>query len=209
MSHLILTPTRGDRPKLLEHCRNQVRRFTASYNIHVLVDYKPKSFKPDLKDRIKEGYDEALRLGVDWVIIVEDDDYYPTDYLHKVLMQCDKSDFIGCEFSYYYNLKNRTWDKLVHKGRSSLYTTAFRVSAMKNFAWNRADDVFLDINIWNYAKRFRRTFIDAGAIGIKTGMGLCGGKGHKTVFKNRDPELNWLQSRVDKESFEFYKSLTL
>src|SRR6188768_977186 len=166
MSHLILTPTRGDRTQLMEHCRKQVKSFTTSYGIHCIVDYAPeKKEKKDLKERIWYGYKEAVKLGVDWVVIVEDDDQYPTDYLHKVLLTADRSDFIGCEFSYYYNLKNRTWDKLEHRGRSSLYTTTFRVSAMKNFAWHRADDVFLDINLWHYAKRFRRTFIDAGAIG--------------------------------------------
>jgi hypothetical protein len=209
MSHIIVTPSRGDRPQLLEHCRKQVLGQTAAYNYHCVVDYKPNNFKPDLKDRIKVGYDHALELGADWIVIMEDDDAYDKNYLHRVLLNCDKSDFIGCEFSYYYNLKNRTWDKLIHKGRSSLYTTAFRVSAMKTFAWHRAHDVFLDQNIWNYAKRFRRTFIDAGAIGIKHGTGLTGGKGHKMVFRNRDPELKWLESRVDKESLEFYKALEL
>ncbi len=209
MSHLIITPTRGDRPELLEHCRKQVMNFTTCYQAHGVIDYKPKTYKPDLTDRIKSGYEKALQYGYDWVVIVEDDDFYPADYLHKVLLNADRSDFIGCEHSFYYNLKNRTWDKLIHKGRSSLYTTAFRVSAMKNFAWHRADDVFLDINLWHYAKRFRRTFIDAGAIGIKHGIGLTGGKGHRTIFRNQDPEMLWLASKVDKDSFEFYKSLAV
>lgn len=210
MSHIIITPTRGDRPELLKHCIWQVNRFTTSADSHLLVNYAPeKKDKKDLKERIKYGYDEAVKMGVDWIVIAEDDDWYSQDYLHSVLLKADTSDFIGCEFSYYYNLVNRTWDKLEHKGRSSLYTTAFRVSAMENFAWHRADDVFLDINIWNYAKRFRRTFINAGAIGIKHGIGLTGGKGHKTIFRNRDPELKWLEARVDKESMEFYKSLSL
>ena len=209
MSHCLLTVTRGDRPQLLEHCKQQAHNFTASIGTHIIIDYKPKSFKPDLTERVKAGYDEAVRLGIDWIMIIEDDDFYDKNYLHRVLLKCDTSDFIGCEHSIYFNLKNRTWDKLIHKGRSSLYTTAFRVSAMKNFAWHRAHDVFLDQNIWNYAKRFRRTFIDAGAIGIKHGIGLTGGKGHTTIFKNCDPELTWLENNVSKESFEFYRSLEL
>jgi hypothetical protein len=210
MSYIIVTPTRGDRFELMDHCSRQVKRFENSFETHLWINYKPNSDKPDLKERIKYGYDEAVKMGVDFVVIIEDDDAYPKDYLSKVVAQFDKSDFIGCEFSYYYNMKNRTWDKLVHKGRSSLYTTAFRVSAMKNFAWHRADDVFLDINIWNYAKRFRRTFIDAGAIGIKGhGFGLTGGNGHKMVMRNKDIDLSWLKSRVDEESFNFYSRLAL
>jgi hypothetical protein len=208
MSHMIVTPTRGDRPELLANCKRQVSRFDTSYEIHCIVDFAPDS-KPDIKERIRNGYETAIEHGVEWVVILEDDDFYPKDYLSKVVAQFDKSDFIGCEFSYYFNLKNRTWDKLEHRGRSSLYTTAFRVSAMKGFPWHRAHDVFLDQSIWNYAKRFRRTFVDAGAIGIKHGCGLTGGKGHRMVFKNRDPDLTWFESKVDKESFQFYKSLQL
>lgn len=208
MSHCLLTPTRGDRPQLLDHCKWQAGRFTTSIGSHLIVDYKPeKPDKKDLTERVWNGYKEAVKLGVDWVVMLEDDDWYHPEYLHSVLRVADKSDFIGCEFSYYYNIVNRTWDKLEHKGRSSLYTTAFRVSAMKNFAWHRAHDVFLDQNIWHYAKRFRRTFIEAGAIGIKHGIGLTGGKGHTMIMKNRDPELLWLKSRVDEKSFEFYKSI--
>lgn len=210
MSHLLLTPDRNDRPELLAHCQWQVNRFTTSPGSHLIVNYVPeKKEKKDLKERVWHGYKEAAKLGVDWIIVIENDDHYPAEYLHRVLLHADKSDFIGCEWSFYYNLRNRTWDKIPHKGRSSLYTTAFRVDVMKNFAWHRADDVFLDQNIWHYAKRFRRTFIDAGAIGIKTGLGLCGGRGHSMVLRNRDPELQWLESRVDKESIEFYKSLEL
>lgn len=209
MGHSLITVDRGDRRPLFNHCLNQVSRLTASFDSHIIINRPPKSFKPDIKERVHEGYLQAVDKGIDWLVMIESDDFYPAEYLHRVLLHADTSDFIGCEFSYYYNLVNRTWDKLEHKGRSSLYTTAFRVSAMKNFAWHRADDVFLDINIWNYAKRFRRTFINAGAIGIKHGIGLTGGKGHKTIFKNRDPELKWLEARVDKESMEFYKSLQL
>lgn len=210
MSHMLLTPTRGDRTELLKHCLRQVSRFTTSVDSHLVVDYKPeKKDKKDLKERVKYGYDEAVKLGVDWIVMIEDDDHYPAEYLHRVLLHADKADFIGCEWSYYYNLRNRTWDKISHPGRASLYTTAFRVSAMKNFAWHRADPVFLDINIWNYAKRFRRSFVDAGAIGIKHGKGLCGGKGHVLEMKHKDAEMKWLEAKVDKESFEFYKTLTL
>lgn len=210
MSHLLLTPDRGDRPTLLKHCVNQIERFTTSYDGHLIVNYAPeKKDKKDLTERVWYGYKEAVKLGVAFLILIENDDYYPAEYLHRVLLHADKADFIGCEFSYYYNLKNRTWDKIMHKGRASLYTTAFRVSAMKNFAWHRADPVFLDINIWNYAKRFRRSFVDAGAIGMKHGKGLCGGKGHVLEMKHKDPEMQWLESRVDKESMEFYKGLHL
>jgi hypothetical protein len=47
------------------------------------------------------------------------------------------------------------------------------------------------------------------SIGIKHGVGLCGGGGHKNTmwYKNEDPGMKWLASHVDKKSLEFYKSI--
>lgn len=207
MSHLLLTTTRGDRPKMLDQCKAQVKRFVTSFGIHCIVDYPPEKKGFDLTERVRYGYESALEHGVDWVVMIEDDDAYNKDYLHKVLTVSDQSDFIGCEFSYYYNVKLRTWERLYHPNRSSLFTTAFRVSAMKDFKWHLAHKLFLDIDIWRHARKYRSSFLDAGAVGIKGHeSGLTGGAGHKMHLKNADPDLRWLSSKVDQESLEFYKS---
>lgn len=210
MSILIITPDRGDRPQLLEHCKQQVSNF-ASKHEHLMVNYHAHNGNPDLTDRIKFGVDAANDGGFEWVVIVENDDAYPQDYILRMWPHFDRSDFIGCEFTYYANLRNRTWERSMHPNHSSLFTTAFRVSAMKDFKWKLAHKVFLDLDIWRYARKggFKRTFIDLGAIGIKHGIGLCGGKGHVQTFKNKDPELTWLKSKVTPESFEFYSKLEL
>lgn len=208
MSVALLTTTRNDRPKMLEHCREQVKRFTAHYDQHIIVNYEPTGKGFDLTERVYKGFKTAEAQGIDWIVMVEDDDAYKADYLHKLMLKFDTSDFIGCEFTYYYNIKLRTWERLYHPNRSSLFTTAFRVSAMKNFNWKLAHKLFLDIDIWRYARGHRVTFTDAGAVGIKGhGEGLAGGKGHVMKLKNQDPDLLWLAGKVDKESLEFYKSL--
>lgn len=209
MSVALLTTDRRDRPKMMQHCINQVGSFVSKHDLHIVVNYHPKTKGFDLTERFEMGYKQAKELGYEWLIVIESDDYYPADYLHKVMLNADKSDFIGCEFTYYYNIKLRTWERLYHPNRSSLFTTAFRVSAMEGFRWDIAHKLFLDIDIWQYAKRhnFRRTFTDAGAVGIKGhGEGMSGGKGHSMKLKNKDPDLKWLSSKVDKESLEFYKS---
>lgn len=209
MSHMILTPTRGDRPKMLAHCREQVARFTASPGIHKIIDFAPKGKDFDLKDRIKEGYDYAVDNKIDWIVIIEDDDAYLPGYLHDILPRTNDADFIGCEFTHYFNIKTRTHERLYHPNRSSLFTTAFRVSAMADFKWNKAHKLFIDIDIWQHARKYRRSFIDAGAIGIKGhGEGLAGGAGHRMKLKDHDPDWKWLASKVDSRSLEFYKSLT-
>lgn len=211
MSHIIVTPDRGDRKVMMDFCQTQVHRFNPGFGIHCMVDYAPKSNGFDLTERVHEGFKSAIETKVDWIILVESDDYYPIDYIENILSQAENSDFIGCEFTYYYNIKEKTWERLYHPNRSSLFCTAFRVSAMLDFKWHLAHKLFLDIDIWKYAKKngYRTTFIDAGAIGIKGhGFGLAGGKGHVMKLANKDPEMKWLQSKTDEQSFEFYKSLS-
>lgn len=208
MSCIVVTPTRGDRPEMLANCMRQIKTFNSAFNYHCLVDFKPKGNGFDLTERIFEGFKSAVENKISWVVIVEDDDFYPDDYLHKVMTKADTSDFIGCEFTFYYNIKHRIWERLYHPNRSSLFTTAFRVSAMLDFDWKRANKLFLDIDLWKHARKYRRSFIDAGAVGIKGhGFGLAGGKGHTMKLKNQDPDMKWLGSKVSKESLEFYKSI--
>lgn len=211
----IIVPDRGDRPQMREWCEHQVKQFHSDGHMFtVYVDFAPVNSKPDLIARIYQGIDVVKSKGIDFVFIVENDDMYPPEYLSK-MGNPEGYDFIGCEHSYYYNLRNLTWQRFDHAHRSSLFNTGFRISAMNGFQWEqliRKNDVFLDIEIWKWArKRNRRKikFVEGtGSIGIKHGIGLCGGKGHRMEMINKDPEMSWLKSRVDSGSFEFYKQLS-
>lgn len=201
-----LIPDRGDRPEFIEHCLKQVSNMGFDEVIH--VNYKPVSIDFDLKDRIYRGYKEAIEKKVDWVFVVENDDFYPKDYVSKFRPYLDNCEFIGDETTIYYHLKTRLYKKMVHHNRSSLFTTAFKVSAMATFDWKSAKMVYFDMDLWKFASKRKRAFIHTGAIGIKHSQGLCGGIGHKMQNGINDGNLNWLQSNVSKESFEFYKSLS-
>lgn len=208
MSIMLLTADRQDRPELLTHCKEQVSRFVSSFAEHQIIDYPAKNDRPDLTERVRVGYEYAKVQGYDWIAIIENDDHYKPEYLTQILRMTDGADFIGSEFTYYYNLRNRTWERTMHPNHSSLFCTAFRVSAMKDFKWNLANKVFLDLDLWEYARRFRRTFVELPAIGIKGhGQGLCGGKGHVQVMKNKDPDLAWLKSKIDEQSYNFYSTI--
>jgi hypothetical protein len=211
MSIAAITATRGDRPQFLEHCKYQVSMMQG-IDEHIIIDHPPVNAQPDLTQRVKEGVQIAKEKGHEWAVIIEDDDFYPADHVLRMWPHFDRADFIGCEFTFYINLRNRTWERTSHPNHSSLFCTAFRISAMDNFKWHLAHKVFLDRDLWNYAKKFRRSFIEMNAIGIKGGHSketLVGGKGHKGTFPNKDPELRWLKSKVDQESFEFYSKLEL
>lgn len=203
----IIVPDRGDRKQFYDHCLSQINRFTVKPKKLYLMNEKPLNNKFDLVFRIKQGVELAKRDGFEWVLIVENDDYYPDNYCERFLPFFDKHDFIGQEHSTYYNLRNRTYNRFDHHYRASLFTTAFRISSMNLFDWPDPDSPFLDIPLWQYARHKRRKFIETGAIGIKHAIGLCGGKGHKFVMRSKDPNLQWLKGQVDAQSFGFYKEM--
>jgi len=207
--YAIITPTR-DRPNMLEFCKYQVSQFTIQPSKHYIIDFEPLSDKVDIAARLQLGIEMAKSDGIDVCFVVEDDDFYDATYISR-FGDFKGIDFFGTEYSIYYNIKTKQWQYLYHDGRSSLYSTGFRVSAMERFNWHTQEHTpFVDIAMWKYSelKYFKRKFIlNSGAIGIKGhGEGATGGKGHIINLKNHDKEMVWLQSNTASEAFEFYKN---
>lgn len=168
------------------------------------VNYSPTGPGFDLIDRISEGVFRAQKDGFDWVFVIENDDAMPHDYFKRYLPYLETHDFIGDDKTYYYNIKTRRWSLFHHPYRSSLFTTAFRISALNNFEWPDNSKPFLDIELWKYAKNRKKKFIDSGAVGIKHNTGKCGGKGHLMKLHNPDPDLTWLKGKLSDYHIEFY-----
>lgn len=205
MKFCAIIPDRRDRPELTGHCLAQLRRMTTYPDEVLHINIVPADNRFDLISRIRSGFEIAASKGIDWCFIIENDDFYPANYFNRFTPYLDRHDFIGEDQTIYYNLRNQTHKTFGHQFRSSLFTTAFRISALNNFEWPGDENPFLDIEMWKYARYKRRAFINTGAIGIKHGLGLCGGKGHKMHMQNHDHDLNWLASHVDEMSFQFYK----
>lgn len=208
MNYCSITPNRGgERDSLLQFCAEQIKDMgiTTSY----IMNDPPKNGKPDLIPRIKAGIELAKRDGYEWVFIIESDDAYPSDYIQRYLPYMNAYDFIGDPWTTYYRLDTRRWSTEHHHGRASLFTTAFRVSALNDFKWPADDYVFLDIPLWKHAKRkYRCRFLKSGAVGIKGhGQGLVGGNGHRSKLKQEDICLNYLRQNVGARHFEFYNKL--
>lgn len=171
------------------------------------VDHKPTSNQIDLVERVRLGIEQARIDGFEYAFIVEDDDFYPADYFER--FDLGTFSFYGEQQTTYYNLKNRTHTTFKHFGRSSLFTTGFRIKDLDKFNWIVPGRRFLDIELWKYSETHpgMRSFTATGAIGIKHGLGLCGGKGHQMNMDNRDDGLKWLKENVDPEAFQFYTDL--
>jgi len=206
--YAIITPTR-DRPKMLEFCKYQVSKFTIQPEKHYIIDYPPVSTDVDISERVCLGVEMAKRDGIDLVFIVEDDDFYPFDYIERFRYLSDYQ-FFGSIRTTYYSLKNRTHQEFIHPSRSSLFTTGFRISAIDKFVWPKTANV--DVVLWEYVFKYCKYDVGAipktGALGIKGhGIGKTGGNGHNKKFSVIDPGYTWLKQTVSKEAFEFYMSL--
>lgn len=212
-SFCTITPTRGDRPELLEFCKHQLQRMTIRPAQSYFINYPPKSKHFDLTERVIEGVRRAALDGFDKVFIVEEDDFYNARYFeHFTFHGNDKIDFIGSRHTVYYSVRHQRYTEINHPGRSSLFTTGFKISSLNGFKWPDPTEVFLDLKLWEFAAKRKYTkFIDQDiapfAIGIKHGLGLCGGKGHTMTHKQWDDRLDYLCRHTDSEAFQFYVGL--
>ncbi|HMK58332.1 MAG TPA: hypothetical protein VK462_04715 [Nitrososphaeraceae archaeon] len=169
------------------------------------IDYPAKGDSVDIGDRVNEGIRMAKADGFDLCFVIENDDAYPQDYFER-FGNTDGYQFFGSQDTIYYHIFNRTWEITSHPGRSSLFTTGFRISALNGYTLP-INTPFVDIALWGHSKG-KKKFVNAGAIGIKGhGAGKMGGRGHIQVFPNKDPAFSWLKSHVDPVSFDFYMSL--
>lgn len=204
----VIIPNRPGREKLFDFCIYQLSQMTLKPDMVYNIDWPAIGDEVDISERVFDGVNRAKRDGFDLCFIIENDDYYPVDYFKRYGDMLH--DFFGSQETIYYNLINRTWSRLSHPMRSSLFTTGFRISAIEklNFQFPK-NTPFVDIALWKYAKPFCKKFIPhTGAVGIKGhGLGLSGGKAHSMLLNKPDPYFNWLRSNVSKEAFEFYMTL--
>jgi hypothetical protein len=206
MKFAVIIPTR-DRPKCFERCKEQLANQTLKPSKVYAISYPSESDEMDLVERVKIGVDVAHADGIDLVFIIEDDDAYPKDYFARFEPFFDKYEFFGDEYTTYYNIRNTTYRTWHHPSRSSLFTTGFKISALDLFNWPANNEKFLDIKLWEYARRKKKIFIKTGAVGIKGhGEGKTGGKGHIMKLTIHDKDLSFLKSKVN-GSFEFYQQL--
>lgn len=198
----VIIPDRNDRPEFTEHCFRQLDRMILKPAEIIHVNYSPIDEGIDLVERLHYGVMAAQSKEIDLVFVIENDDYYPSDYFLR-FGDLD-ADFFGDDLTYYYNIRNRTYKPIKHENRASLFTTGFRISKLGEFQFK--GDQFIDIQLWKYANNrgLRRRFVNSGAVGIKHGLGLCGGRGHVMKLNQSDDQMKWLRSKVDSESYRFY-----
>jgi hypothetical protein len=198
-----VTPTRGsDRLKFVEWQKYRVGQL--GYGAHYVVDYTPINTRQDIYNRIAVGVHKAIADGFKYVSIIEDDDYYPLDYLDNVKKLLEIAPVVGSDITTYYHIFNKGYIVMKHPGRSSLFTTSFHVDQFKTFPINPMG--YFDIALWKRVTNFNLSTEEL-ALGIKHGIGMCGGNGHTMRFPNKDLDGNFINSWLDAEALHFFNNI--
>ena len=207
MNITVVIPTRGDRPELLKQCQRLIDRQIRQPDRVIYCESNK-----GITGNVRRGYKD-VKDGI--VVIWEDDDYYPAHYLRSVENYWEQArddvEILGWEQSIYYHLgvlkyriiNNRTTNR---DGMSSLMSTTLKAGL--NIDWPADSYKWLDIKLWEQLDK--KQLIDGWqAIGIKHGIGLCGGKGHLSNFYRKedpdDPEMEFFYTFTDDE---FYRHLS-
>lgn len=214
----ILIPTRGDRKQFLEFALQQIERQTIKENgneiVIEIVSDKPLSDKPDITWRYQLGCARLVEQGCDFIVFWEDDDWYRKDYIEWMLnhwIDKGKPELIGLNHTIYYNIFTQQYMKWTH-AHASMFSTCISKEGVKKTNWGDPNYSFTDIVLW---KQLQGVLFQANpdiSCGIKHGIGLCGGGGHREKFdhyQKSDTNYEFLSSVVDEQAMNFYRTLSL
>jgi hypothetical protein len=206
----IIIPDRNDRPILLHNCMRMLAAQTLQPEIINVVNYLPKSEKCDITERYRTGYDQLRGKNLDLIAFIENDDYYCANYLEFMAKQwilSEKPDILGLNHTIYYHIRTFEHFTMFHNTRSSAMNTVIKPDL--DLKWGHDNDPYTDVWLWNLLKGIIITPEKEACLGIKHGIGLCGGQNHTDHmdrFINKDHDKAFLRSVMDLESFEFYSN---
>ena len=212
----IIIPDRGDRPELLKNCLRMLKTQTIQPVAVELVNHAPISERPDITERYRIGYDKLRNKNLDVIAFIENDDWYSPDYLETmVLAWCDhgKPTIFGTNYTYYYHIKLFQYFTMYHDQRSSAMSTLIKPDMY--FPWCPDNEPFTDLYLWQkFGNAGKDTIFKPKktiCMGIKHGIGLCGGKSHVdrlNRYEHLDTDKSFLKNimKEDSESFYFYSN---
>lgn len=207
----VLVPDRGDRPDFLENCIRMIKNQTLNDVYIKLVDYVPTSDDVDITQRYRVGYEFFRGLGFDCVLLMENDDYYSSNYIQTIIdewIKQGKPDILGTNYTLYYHIGLLKHETFVHHRRASAMNTLLKTDL--NIEWPVDDEPYTDLHLWKQLKGITFEPNELISIGIKHNVGKTGGHYHGSKlerYKNTDPQMDFLRANMDDESFNFYKSV--
>lgn len=210
----IIIPDRGDRPDFMANCYRQLPRQTMWSSIKTIrtMNAPPEDDAVDITKRYRQGYELISEEGkVDIIAFMENDDWYSPAYLEIMVSEWEaagKPDLFGPNFTMLYHLKLRKYFKWHHEQAAMAMDTLIRPGL--DFKWGLDHDPYADSWLWNTIPN-RKVWYPKNVIcvGMKHGVGKCGGKNHIDKLDRFDNEDNgFLQNTLDEDSFEFFDSMS-
>lgn len=215
----IIVPDRGDRPLFLENCRRIIseQKLLFPDMLHYeIIDQKEvePSDSVDIVQRVRIGYDKFTRVGADIIFIMENDDWYSTDYLQTMIDAWESfgsPDLFGTCYTVYYHMQLKAYNTMEHHQRSSLMNTMIRPGL--DIKWPVDIEPYLDLHLWQMPSIKTRVVFKPEkhiSIGMKHNIGKCGGALHAVDKKSErwyeNPDNGFLKATLDADSFEFYNN---
>jgi hypothetical protein len=221
-----IIPDRSDRPQFLEQCHKMLKKQTVPIDYIHLVNYEATSEKPDITQRYRKGYEWVSQYALfDVIFFIENDDYYCPTYIEEMLaawIANGKPDLFGTSYTYYYHIGLQSYFMMNHPERASAMNTMIKPNL--NISWPSDHEVYTDLHLWTHSHVLngaKKTWTPNHiiSIGIKHGVGLCGGRHHKDRLSRygmkgglgnesangvEDIHAGWLFANTDPESFKFY-----
>lgn len=206
----VLIPTRGDRKKFLNQAKKLLLNQTVKPNYIEIVDDAPVNNDVDITYRYRIGCERLFSKGCEIVLFWEDDDWYAPEYIETMVDEWKRArmpEIFGIGYSTYYHILGNKYMTIAHKGRASAMSTLVTKKVL-SINWGADNYAYTDIVLWKELKG--STFHPQKPInlGIKHGMGLCGGGGHTLDFQHynkTDFEKEYLKNIVGSD-FDFYKN---
>lgn len=149
---------------------------------------------------LRLGIEEVKKYNVEAVFIIEDDDYYSSQYLRVMMEKLQGYHLVGEVPTIYYNVIRRAWRYMKNTKHSSLFQTAFTPELLPLFEKSCSIDSlkFIDLKFYLAVSNERKYKINLFshenlAIGIKGLPGRMGiGVGHNDHL-NLIPDPDWGQ----------------
>ena len=198
-------PTLYNRGELLDFTYDRMVRQTLPLSYIEIIPSDGQEV--DITKKYVKGLDKLFDKGCDLVFLIEDDDYYPLDYVERMSEEWlaqRKPSIMGLSKTIYYHVvanKYHIFDNISH---CAAFTTLVSKEA-KYFGLCKDNYPYYDVRLWqNNLGVF--TTLDNNPIGIKHGIGKTGGNMHDpSRMRLDDNDLTIFNKIFDEDARTFYK----
>ena len=203
----LITPT-GDRPLAFALCQNWMRKQTLQPDQWIVVDDGKIAIEPyvsmeymrrepqpnDLNHTLIENLKVAIPLiKGSKIIIIEDDEYYASNYIEVMSTKLDEHEIVGIGRSKYYHLMSGCYAQIGNMHHASFAEMAFQSSFLPEFIKFLDGGLYLDMRIWRSINGNRTyLFFDddrslyVGMKGMPGRHGIGGGHDVNHIIYRRD-----------------------